>query len=142
MSQAHSGLKSLKPINTPSMVKVSKSYHSSLQFRERTLVSTLEISTILVLRHKEESSGGRSWCERDPLWLWSYLHRLELIREHLDQRYVSLFSRSMFSMVSILFLNIFLSTVIDLESLRYICMHPTWSRAWEWSNLRVPNNKS
>ena len=34
-----------------------------------------------------------------------------------DQRYVALFSISMFSMVSILFLNTCLSIAIDIESL-------------------------
>ena len=37
--------------------------------------------------------------------------------EHPNQRYVHLFSISMFSMVSVLFLNTCLSVVIDLESL-------------------------
>ena len=119
MTQAYGGLKSLKPnkkpINTLLGVRVSKSFHSLHQSRERTLVST-----ILVPRHKEESLGRRSWCLWDPLWLWCYLHRLELIREHPNQRYMTLFSRSMFSMVSILFLNIsfiyyntFRETMID-----------------------------
>ena len=36
---------------------------------------------------------------------------------HSDQRYVALFSRSMFSMVLLLFFNTCLSIVIDLESL-------------------------
>ena len=76
----------------------------TLQSRERTLASILEISTILVLRHKKESSGRSSWCLRDPSWLWSYLHWLELIQEHPDQRYVSLFFKSMFSMLSYCFL--------------------------------------
>ena len=54
---------------------------------------------------------------RDLLQLWSYLHRLESIREHSDQRYVALFSRSMFSLVFLLFLNTCLFVAIDLESL-------------------------
>ena len=37
--------------------------------------------------------------------------------KHSDQRYVALFYRFMFSMVSLLFFNTYLSTVIDLESL-------------------------
>ena len=37
------------------------SFHSLFQSKVKTLASTLEISTILVLRHKEQSSGGRSW---------------------------------------------------------------------------------
>ena len=120
MTQAHSGLKSLKlgknPINTPIRVRVSKSFHSPIQFKERTLASILEISTISVPRHKEQSLGGRSWCLQDPLRLWIYLLQLELIQEHLDQRYVVLFSRSMFSMLSFFF-NAYLSTMIDLKSL-------------------------
>ena len=47
----------------------------------------------------------------------NHLHRLQLILEHSDQRYVTLFSRSMFYMVFLLFFNTCLSTVIDLESL-------------------------
>ena len=121
-------------LTTPLRVKVFMSYHSPLQSRERTLASTLEISTISVRKHKEESLGERSWCLQDPLWLWSYLHRLELIQEHSDKMYVVLFSRSMFSMESILFFNICLSAAIDLESLGYICMHHTLSRAWKRSN--------
>ena len=119
MTQAHSELKSLKlnkkPLNTPLGVRVSKSYHSSIQFRERILTSTLEISTISVPRHKE--SDGKLWSLRNPLRLLSFLHQLELIQEHLDQRHVALFSRSMFFMVSILFFNTYLAIVIDLESL-------------------------
>ena len=49
--------------------------------------------------------------------------------EHSDQRYVTLFSRSMIFVVSLLFLNIFLSAVIDLEGLGQIYMHPTGSKA-------------
>ena len=49
-----------KPINTPLRVRVSKSYHFPFQSRERILVSTLDIFTILVPSYKEESSGGRS----------------------------------------------------------------------------------
>ena len=41
---------------------------------------------------------------RDTLRLWSKLHQLKSIQEYLDQRYVTLFSKAMFSMVSILFL--------------------------------------
>ena len=37
--------------------------------------------------------------------------------KHPDQRYVALFYRFMFSMVSLLFFNTYLSTAIDLESL-------------------------
>ena len=140
MTQSHGGLKSLKlsrkPINTPLRVRVSMSFHSPLQSRERTLASTLEISTIFVLRHKEESSSGRSWCLRDLLRLWSYLRQLESIQEHPYQRFVDFFSRSMFSMVFLLFFNTCLSVAIDLESLGYICMHLTRSMAWEQSNLR------
>ena len=121
MIQTHGELKSLKlsgkPINTPLRVRVSMSCHSPLQSRERTLTSTLEISTILVLRHKEKSSGGRSWYLRDLLRLWGYLHRLESIQEHFDQMYVALFSRSMFSMVFLLFFNTCLFVAVDLESL-------------------------
>ena len=66
MIQAHGKLKSLKlnrkPINTPLGVRVSKSCHSLLQSRERTLTFTLGIVTISVPRHKEESLGERSWC--------------------------------------------------------------------------------
>ena len=54
---------------------------------------------------------------RDLLQLWNYLHRLESIREHSDQRHVALFSRSMFFMVFLLFLNTCLSVAIDLKSL-------------------------
>ena len=92
------------------------SFHSPLRSRERTLTSTLKISTISVLRHKVESSNRRSWCLWDLLWLWSYLHRLESIWEHSDQRYVTLFSKSMFFMVFLLFFNTCLSVAIDLES--------------------------
>ena len=57
MTQAHSGLKSLKPsskpINTPLEVKVFRSSHSPIQSREETLAPTLEISTISVSRHKK-----------------------------------------------------------------------------------------
>ena len=42
---------------------------------------------------------------------------LESIQEHLDQRYVTLFSRSMVSMVLLLFFNTYLFVVIDLDSL-------------------------
>ena len=135
MTQTHGRLKSLKPnrelINTSLVIRVSNFSHSPLYSRERTLDSILDISTISVPKHKEESLGGKSWCLRDPLWLWSYLHLLELIHEHSDQRYVALFSRSMFSMVSLLFLNVCLSIAIDLESPKDSCMHPIRSRAWE-----------
>ena len=63
---------------------------------------------------------------------------LESIWKHLDQRYMALFSRSTVSMVFLLFLNTYLSTVIDLESLWYICMHFMRSKAWELSNPRFP----
>ena len=49
---------------------------------------------------------------QDTLRLWSNLHQLESIQEHLNQMYVTLFSKSMFSMVSILFLHICLFVVI------------------------------
>ena len=66
-------------LTTPLRVKVFMSYHSPLQSRERTLASTLEISTISVRKHKEESSGERSWCLQDHYdfgviyidWNWS-----------------------------------------------------------------------
>ena len=72
-------------------------------------------------KHKEDSSKGGSWCLRDPLRLWSYLHQLELIREYLDQRYIALFSISIFSTVSLLFFSNFLSVAIDLESPKVTC---------------------
>ena len=81
MTQAYGGLKSLKPnrkpIKTPLRLKVSKSFYFPFQSRERTLASILEISTISVPRHKEESLNRRSWCLRDSLRLWSYLYQLE-----------------------------------------------------------------
>ena len=65
MTQAHGGLKSLKPnrkfINTPLGVRVSMFCHSLFQSREKTLIFTLEISTISILRHKEQSSSKISW---------------------------------------------------------------------------------
>ena len=48
--------------------------------------------------------------------------------QSLNQRYVVLLSRSMFFAVSILFLNTWFSAMIDLESLKYICMHPIRSK--------------
>ena len=69
-------------------------------------------------KHKKESLGRKSWCLRDPLQLWSYVHRLELIWEHPDQRYVTLFSIYMIYVVSILFFNTYLSIAIDLKGLR------------------------
>ena len=72
-------------------------------------------------RLKEESLGGTSWCLQDLLQLWSILHLLELIRERSNQRYVALFSKYMFFMVSILFLKYLVFFVtIDLESLGWI----------------------
>ena len=47
--------------NNPIGVRVLRSIFFSLQTKEN-LVITLEISTILVPRDKEESLGGRSWC--------------------------------------------------------------------------------
>ena len=128
----------MKPINTLLGVRVSMSCYSSLQSKERILAFILEISTISVPRHNEKSSGRRSWCFRDPLRLQSCLHRLESIRKPLDQRYVTLFSRSIFSMVSLLFFNTYLSATIDLESLKDSCMHRTRFKAWEQSNPRFP----
>ena len=144
MTQAHDGLKSLKPnrkpINTPLGIRVSMSFHSPLRSRERTLTSTLKISTISVLRHKVESSNRRSWCLWDLLWLWSYLHRLESIWEHSDQRYVTLFSKSMFFMVFLLFFNTCLSVAIDLESPRIDLHAPYTIQGMETEQSGVPNN--
>ena len=42
-----------------------------------------------------------------------------------DKRYVALFFRFIFSMVSILFLNTCLPTMIDIKNLEWICMHLT-----------------
>ena len=114
------------------------SCHSSFQSKEKTLASNLDISTISMSKHKEESSGRRSWCLRDPLRIQSYLHRLELIWEHPYQRYVTLFFISMVSMVFLLFINTCSSIVIDLESLRLISMHPTQFGAQKWSNPGFP----
>ena len=105
-----------KPINALLAVRVSKSCISPFSVL-RAIASILEISTISMLKHKEESPNGRSWCLQDPLQLRSYLHRLKLIREHLDRRYVDLFPIYMFSMISLLFCNACLSVAIDLESL-------------------------
>ena len=109
-----------KPINALLAVRVSKSCISPFSVL-RAIASILEISTISMLKHKEESPNGRSWCLQDPLQLRSYLHRLKLIWEHLDRRYVDLFPIYiyiyMFSMISLLFCNTCLSVAIDLESL-------------------------
>ena len=53
---------------------------------------------------------------QDLLRLWSNLHQLKSIQEHSNQKYVVLFSKPMFSMVFLLFLNSCLSVAIDLES--------------------------
>ena len=144
MIQTHGGLKSLKlsrkPINTPLKVRVSMSFHSPLQSRERTLTSTLEISIILVLRHKEKSSDGRSWCLRDLLRLWGYLHRLESIQEHFDQMYVVLFSISMFSLVFLLFLNTYLFVAIVLGSPMIDLHTPYAIQSMGTEQSEVPNN--
>ena len=54
---------------------------------------------------------------QDTLRLWSNLHQLESIQERLNQMYVRLFSKSMFSIVFILFLHTCLFVVIDLKGL-------------------------
>ena len=53
---------------------------------------------------------------QDLLRLWSNLDQLKSIQEHSNQKYVVLFSKPMFSMVFLLFLNSCLSVAIDLES--------------------------
>ena len=106
---------------------------------ERTITFTLEISTILMPKHKKNPLSGRSWCLRDLLRLWSYLHWLESIWKHLDQRYVALFSRFMIYVVSI---SIFGYLVFHYDRFRELKIdfhapHEIQGMRTKWS--RVPN---
>ena len=68
---------------------------------------------------------GSSMRRDSPLFSRHVLHYKKLIWEHLDPSMNTLFSRSMFSMVFLLFFNTFLSSMIELESPKDSCMHPT-----------------
>ena len=69
-----------------------------------------------MLKHREESLYERSWCLQDPFGLWSNLHQFESIWEHLDQRYVTLFSKSIVTDDQVLKNNKNTIENIDLEN--------------------------
>ena len=112
----------MKLINTILGVRFSYLAIFSLQFQERTLASTLDISVISVPRHKEESLGGRSWCLWDPLQLWSYLHWLNW-SGNIQIKSMRHYYLNLSSMISILFFeymficcNRFREPMIDLHA--------------------------
>ena len=85
---------------------------------------------------------GQQHEERFSIFSKHVLHRKEFIQEHPNLGKCMLFSKSMFSMVSILVFEYLVSIVVDLESLGQIFMHLLRSKAWEQSNPRFPTSPS
>ena len=88
------------------------------------------------------SSSRRLWYLWDPLRLWSYLHWLESIREHLDQRYVALLSKSMIFVVSILVFDYLVFHCDRFRKPRIDFYAPYKNQGMGTKWFGVPNNNS